>query len=151
MAKEKDMDGSSQRIDISDGLTDDSLIKLRACLYGWFESGGMDSQLRGVLWAVVEELAGTIMEHSDADWMEIGVAWFDDGLMVSITDNGAEFDPTQKAREKDYEAYMGEDMNRSLGLFMARQLTKTFSYLRDEEGLNRVVMEIPNNIGKSAE
>ena len=133
-----------KKFDISDGLTPETVEDLRKTVEQWLSLAGVSPSLIGILVIVIEEICTNIMDHSEATWMDLGAAWFEDGIMVTITDNGAEFDPTEKIQTSDLEASLDEHAERHLGLPMIQKICETFAYVRDPRGVNRLVMEIPD-------
>ena len=130
------------KLELAGELDMDQVVKLRSDVEGWLSEGGMAVPVKAAAVAVVEELVTNIMEHSSAAWLEISMAPFKDGVLLSVQDNGEIFDPKDLIANRDYAKSLEEGTDRSLGLFMVKELAKKFKYYREAD-INRVVMEIP--------
>jgi two-component system sensor histidine kinase UhpB len=62
------------------------------------ESPAMDSQLKLMVFRIVQEQINNILKHAEAETATINLNFNTNALNLSIIDNGKGFDPTQKAR-----------------------------------------------------
>ena len=136
--------GKNLRFEIHDGLSQKTVEEMRTNLTAWFQLAEMRRELIGVLVILIEEICTNIMDHSTATWIDLGLGWFNDGTMVTINDNGQEFDPTKKMKDKDFTDSLDEHTDRHLGLIMVREMCEKFVYFRLPDGINQIVMEVPD-------
>ena len=135
--------GKKKRYDISLGLTPEQLDEIRETLEEWVVMAGVEESVQFSASTIIEEMATNIMEHSGASWLEVGVYWFDDGVLLVVADDGKKFDPAA-ANKSIHEQLAAFDI-RHLGLAMIGQITKNFVHFRDEETkCNRAVIQISN-------
>jgi len=91
----------------------------------------------------VYELLNNIVEYgvgkNDQEWIDLGLKKEKNKLIVSIADEGVEFDPT-RCKEFDLDGYLRSGGKRGLGLMMMNRMNKTMQYDRDR-GFNRVIIE----------
>jgi anti-sigma regulatory factor (Ser/Thr protein kinase) len=135
--------GKNLRFDLHGGLDEHKIREVRDSLKSWFTLAEMDKGLSGILVILIEEIFTNIMDHSNATWIELGLAWFNDGTVITINDNGQEFDPTAKLHDKDFSHSLDEHADRHLGLIMVRKMCQRFVYFRTPDGINQIVMEVP--------
>ena len=134
--------GRSIRLKLSRGLNQGTLDELRLAAKMLMEEANVDHGQRAAVAAVVEELGTNVMEHSGAFWLELGIVAADHVTCLSLSDNGPEFDPVKIIQSRDFSADIATDEGRSLGLFMLKQLTESMRYLREEGGINRVILQL---------
>jgi anti-sigma regulatory factor (Ser/Thr protein kinase) len=141
------MDAKTLKLDLHGKLDVEKVVQIRTTTEAWLTEGGVDISVRAGLMTVLEELCTNIMEHSNATWLEVSMAWFNQGVLVSVQDDGAPFDPLGLIRDRDYsKGLVNHQSDRSLGLYMVGELTKRLRYFRELEGLNRLVMEVPKRM-----
>jgi anti-sigma regulatory factor (Ser/Thr protein kinase) len=92
--------------------------------------------------AAADELLCNVLEHSDAQWLDLGVCQnaLDGMLRLRLLDNGQRFDvalATNKAPE-----VAGDGNNRHLGLLMIRGVSRELSYSQRPEGCNELVLSL---------
>ena len=134
--------GKQRRFNIETGLDPDVLDHIREQLLDWIKEAGVSEEAQTGLHMIFEELVTNIMEHSQAEWLELAVMMSEDGVLMSLADNGAEFNPREKfERSKEIPRMQ---VYRSLGLGMVMNLSRYFYYLRDPKGINRTFIEVPN-------
>ena len=131
------------KIDLEETIQPEKVELLRTTVAEWFVQEGMVVSVKAAVMAVLEELCTNIMEHSGATWLEVSMAPFKEGVLLSIQDNGSPFDPSDMIEGGHFTKNVGTTMDRHLGLYMVQELAKKFRYFREAEGLNRVVMEVP--------
>ncbi|MBN1165069.1 MAG: anti-sigma factor antagonist [Candidatus Krumholzibacteriota bacterium] len=91
----------------------------------------------------IYELLNNIVEYGvdkvDQARINIGLEREEDKLIVSLADEGMEFDPTL-CKEFNLESYLRSGRKRGLGLMMIKKMTQTMQYVRDK-GYNRTIIE----------
>jgi anti-sigma regulatory factor (Ser/Thr protein kinase) len=138
------MDAKVLRQDLNGGLEPEKVDEVRRTAESWLLQGGVDISVRAAVVTVLEELCTNIMEHSTASQLEVSLAWFKEGVLIAVQDDGAAFDPLNLIRERDYSKGLANHRSdRSLGLYMVKELTRSLRYFREMEGVNRLVMEVP--------
>lgn len=92
--------------------------------------------------AAADELLCNVVEHSDAQWLDLGVCQnaVDGMLRLRLLDNGQRFD-VALATAGAVEA-AGDGNNRHLGLVMIKGVSKELSYRRLAEGGNELVLSL---------
>lgn len=134
--------GRSLRFALSGGLEPDKLADLREAVADLMRESEVPMEQRHALAVVFEELCTNVMEHSGAQWIELGVVTGGGVACLSLSDNGSPFDPSPILRTHDFSARLEEVQDRHLGLFMLQKLTEGFHYLREEDGVNRVTLQL---------
>jgi anti-sigma regulatory factor (Ser/Thr protein kinase) len=81
---------------------------------------------------VLEELCGNVMRHGDATFMEVQLCKDWDELVMTITDDGAPFDPTQSP-EADILLPLEKRVPGGLGIHLVHHYTDSFVYRRENE------------------
>lgn len=93
----------------------------------------------------VYELMNNIVEYGlsglENEWISLGMEKKGHKLIVSIADEGIEFDPTD-SRDFNLESYIRGGETRGLGLIMIKRMNEKMEYAR-KGGLNRTVI---NNV-----
>lgn len=106
------------------------------------QASGLDEATRLATLAVVEELGANVMEHSQAAWLEIDLAAREGVAFVMLRDNGKAFDPSAAIRRVSQGFVLEDRVDRSLGLYIVRQLARAIAYTRDGAEHNLVEIEI---------
>lgn len=103
---------------------------------------GVAEELGWDLSAAADELLCNVLEHSDAQWLDLGVCQnaVDGMLRLRILDNGQRFD-VALAAEKSSEL-AGDGNNRHMGLVMIKGVSKDLSYRQLPEGGNELVLSL---------
>ena len=135
------LESHNLRMDLSGKLDAAHVDRMRETCEGWLSK--VEVGVRAGAMAVLEELGTNIMEHSGASWMEVNMADFNAGVLVSVTDNGEPFDAAAKVQAKNSWDALENAGDRSLGLVMLKELTRKLRYTRELDGTNRLVMEVP--------
>lgn len=110
---------------------------LKSCL-----KQGMPEESAWDLSAAADELLCNVLEHSDAQWLDLGVCQnaTDGMLRLRLLDNGQRFD-VALASEKAPEL-AGDGNNRHLGLVMIKGVSRELSYRFTPEGGNELVLSL---------
>ncbi|MBN2071086.1 MAG: anti-sigma factor antagonist [Candidatus Krumholzibacteriota bacterium] len=91
----------------------------------------------------VYELLNNIVEYGiyriDKEWIDLEIEKENDRLLISIADEGIEFDPTS-SDEFNLDNYLKGGAKRGLGLMMIKKLNEKMKYARERK-TNRVVIE----------
>jgi anti-sigma regulatory factor (Ser/Thr protein kinase) len=92
--------------------------------------------------AAADELLCNVLEHSNAQWLDLGVCQnaLDGMLRLRLLDDGQRFDvalATNKAPEA-----AGDGNNRHLGLLMIRGVSRELVYSQRPEGCNELVLSL---------
>ena len=132
------------RVEFAGKLDPQYVDKIRGTCEAWLSK--VEVGVRAAALAVIEELSTNVMEHSGGSWLEVSIADFNDGLLLSITDDGQPFDAAERVQNKDSWDALENAGDRSLGLVMLKELTRKLRYTREFEGTNRLVMEVPLKI-----
>lgn len=118
------------------GLRRDDVDRLGAFVKTALAEACLDGGLAFAAGAVAEELCTNVLEHSDAEWLELEIEALDGDLAVTVRDNGSPFDPADILAAFDQDFVLEDQTDRRLGLYIVRQLAKQVSYRRDESGRN---------------
>lgn len=137
------------RLDPLRGLDHQSVDSIHAAVERVFAAAGLARPTRFATATVVEELCTNIMEHSQADWLELTLTPHDRSARVRIRDNGRSFDPSRALREQPAELAGRADEERRLGLFLIRQLARRLRHSRGEDGVNLVEFEVAPGLDDS--
>jgi anti-sigma regulatory factor (Ser/Thr protein kinase) len=92
--------------------------------------------------AAADELLCNVLEHSDAEWLDLGVCQnaVDGMLRLRLLDNGQRFDVALASTRANEAA--GDGTNRHLGLLMIRGVSRELSYRQRPEGANELVLSL---------
>ncbi len=92
--------------------------------------------------AAADELLCNVLEHSDAEWIDLGVCQnaVDGMLRLRMLDNGQRFDVALAAESSD--AAAGDGNNRHMGLVMIKGVSTGLSYRQLPEGGNELVLSL---------
>ena len=134
--------GRALRLIIGKKLDPAVLGQLRKAALDLMDEAKVPAKQRPGLSAVVEELGTNVMEHSGAAWMELAVVTADGKIFLSISDNGKAFDPVSNMQSRDFSGDLGNEEGRNLGFYMLKNLTQSMRYLREEGGVNRVMLQL---------
>lgn len=124
------------------GLKLQSAEALSRFVIAAMQASDLDEPTRLAVVAVTEELGANVMEHSQAEWLEIELAAEGEVAFVRLCDNGRPFDPSAAMRRITQGFVLEERVERSLGLYIVRQLARAIAYTRDGDAYNRVEIEI---------
>ncbi len=81
---------------------------------------------------VLEELCANVIRHSGARFMEVELAKDWDVLIITVTDDGTPFDPTQTP-EADINLPLEKRVPGGLGIHLVHHYTDSFEYRREKE------------------
>ena len=103
---------------------------------------GMPEESAWDLSAAADELLCNVLEHSAAQWLDMGACQnaLDGMLRLRVLDDGLRFD-VALATEKAPEA-AGDGNNRHMGLVMIQNVSKDLNYRRLPEGGNELVLSL---------
>ena len=90
---------------------------------------------------VVDEIVSNIVRCSGSKDFSIALEQTADGLVMTFTDSGQAFDPTQEVAEPDLTSSVDDRQIGGLGIFMVKKMAKSVSYRRtDDQNVLTVVM-----------
>ena len=136
---------ASLKLSLEGGLSPALVDRLHAYVLGQGLDVPMSAGLRSIVAVVVEEICTNIMEHSNATWLELGLARREGRTWVLVRDDGEPFN-THEAILAREDLSLQEVHERRLGLYMVKQLASTVRYGRDPQGHNRVEFEIDRGL-----
>lgn len=90
-----------------------------------------DRQMREII-LVLEELCANIINHGDANRIDVELIKENNELAVTIVDDGSPFDPT-KMEEADTTVSLEERCAGGLGIHLVNHYTDSFVYTREEK------------------
>ena len=134
--------GRSERFDVSGGLSEAKMEELQAHAANLMDEAEVSLEQRHSLRVVIDELCTNVLEHSGAKWLELAVVTGDGQACLSLADNGKPFDSVAVIQSRDFSQDFGNEDGRRLGLFMLKQLSQSMRYLREENGVNRVTLQL---------
>jgi anti-sigma regulatory factor (Ser/Thr protein kinase) len=134
--------GRAVRFALPGGLDEALMVELGEATRGLVHEAEVPEGARHGIHIVVTEICSNILEHSNAQWIELALIRVGDATFLSVSDNGNPFDPAAVIENHDYKLEdLGED-GRHLGLFMIRNMTKSIRYLREGDEVNRVMLQM---------
>lgn len=136
------MDESPLRYNVKEGFSPATLDLIQSESAALMEASGLPIETRYAAAVIIEELSTNIMEHSGADWLELGIVATDASLEIGLRDNGRNFDPTQVLKDVNFEPDLKRFTDRHLGIYMVRRLTQSLHYTREASGHNCLSMEL---------
>ena len=92
---------------------------------------GMDEKSARQIRLIVEEAVGNVINYSDATTMSLSIDEQEDGLMITVTDDGKPFDPTTMP-PPDLSIPGTERAIGGLGIHYMRQMSDSMTYQRKE-------------------
>jgi hypothetical protein len=95
---------------------------------------------------MADELICNIMEHSEANWVELEMHPEDGQVRLIFRDNGAAFDPGVNMRDPRLREAVAKEDGRSVGLYMVSRAAKTWDYRRLGDAVNE--LELFVELGK---
>ena len=120
----------------------DSVTTLQDALEAWSEEAGLPMPVAMRLALVAEEVAANVANHATgASYFEFGAKVEAEGVRLSLTDDGPEYDPLAHTAP-DTEAPLEERDPGGLGIHLVRTMTHDAAYAR-ESGLNRLTCTLP--------
>jgi anti-sigma regulatory factor (Ser/Thr protein kinase) len=134
--------GRAVRFALPGGLDEALMEELAEATRGLVQEAGVPQDRRHGIHTVVTEICSNVLEHSNAQWIELALISVGDSTFLSVSDNGDPFDSAAVIEKHDFNLEnLGKD-GRHLGLFMIRSLTQSIRYLREEDGVNRIMMQM---------
>ena len=115
------------------------VYKVRQLVKTECRTAGLSPEATYAFVSAVDELCCNVMEHSDAEWFEVGLGHDGGVVRAVLKDNGAEFDPTVQIDESDMSVFQNAS-DRSLGLSMVGFMVDDIAHSRDEKGVNEVIL-----------
>jgi anti-sigma regulatory factor (Ser/Thr protein kinase) len=104
-------------------------VNLQAELRAVALAAGLSPKTAAQLVYVVEEIGSNILVHSNAHWMELRFAPDADGWVLTLLDDGDEFDPVDAAKLMD-EPVISEHVTGHLGLWTLKRMPFEQSWRR---------------------
>ncbi len=138
------------RIEPLGGLTSQKVDQVHVCVERVLLDAGVSKATCYAATTVVEELCTNIMEHSGAHWLEVNLYSQAGNTRIAIRDDGKPFDPCEAIRQQTQSFDLGQVVDRRLGLYMVRRLTKSFHCSRDAQGCNLVEFEVKRSLEDEA-
>ncbi|MCW8084890.1 ATP-binding protein [Sabulicella glaciei] len=120
----------------------DSVTALQEALDSWSEEAGLPMPVAMRLALVAEEVAANVANHATgASYFEFGATLQAEGVRLSLTDDGPDYDPLAHTAP-DTAAPLEERDPGGLGIHLVRTMTRDAVYAR-EGGLNRLTCTLP--------
>jgi anti-sigma regulatory factor (Ser/Thr protein kinase) len=114
----------------------EELSALQAQLRTAALAAGFDAKTVGNLVYVVEEIGANILVHSNATWMELRFEPTANGGILSLLDDGEEFDPVDASKLMD-EPVISEHLEGHLGLWTLKRMPFQQAWRR-VDGVNAI-------------
>jgi anti-sigma regulatory factor (Ser/Thr protein kinase) len=134
--------GRAVRFALPGGLDEALMVELAEATRGLVHEAGVPEGTRHGIHTVVTEICSNVLEHSNAQWIELALIRVGESTFLSISDNGDPFDSAEIIEKHDFNLDTLGEGGRHLGLFMIRNLTKSIRYLREEDGVNRIMLQM---------
>jgi anti-sigma regulatory factor (Ser/Thr protein kinase) len=117
----------------------ENVDRLREKVGECLERGGIKGTTAFLLLNLMDELVCNILEHSKATWVELEMHPEEKVVRLVLRDDGLAFDPGVTMRDdSELEAVTAGRSERSLGLYMAGKIAKTWDYKRTDAGVNEL-------------
>ena len=110
----------------------DAWPQMRAVLHNYGLCTGMEPRALKKTEMAIEEAVVNIVNYSQATWMELKIKNEKLKIIITLSDDGIAFDPTQQA-EVDIEQATAERQIGGLGIALLRKIADDVRYSREEE------------------
>ena len=112
--------------------------ELRGALHDYGLSAGMNARALKKTEVAIEEMVVNIVNYSQATWMELKITNEELKIIITLSDDGVEFDPTKQA-EVDTEKVTTERQIGGLGIALLRKIADEVRYER-RDGINKLTI-----------
>jgi anti-sigma regulatory factor (Ser/Thr protein kinase) len=117
----------------------ENVDRLREKVGECLERGGIVGTTAFLLLNLMDELVCNILEHSGATWVELEMHPDAKEVRLILRDDGEAFDPGATMSDgRELEAVASGRSERSLGLYMAGRIAKTWEYHRKDKSVNEL-------------
>lgn len=103
--------------------------QIRRQLSAECDAKNLPANCKTMLLSVADEICCNVMDHSGANWLEVGLQLQGQEAVFKASDDGVAFDPVEAAGYMD-EPLIEEGVDRHLGLFMLSRMKESLSYRR---------------------